>query len=95
MEQFKAACVQAAPVYMDLQGSVAKALRLIDEAAANGAQLIGFRKPGFRVTRGSYGSGHQPGDCSSFLSITATACRWILMKCAHCARRLRRVASTC
>ena len=42
MEQFKAACVQAAPVYMDLQGSVAKAVRLIDEAAANGVQLIGF-----------------------------------------------------
>jgi aliphatic nitrilase len=42
MEQFKAACVQAAPVYMDLQGSVAKAVSLIDEAAVNGAQLIGF-----------------------------------------------------
>jgi len=42
MEQFKAACVQAAPAYMDLQGSVAKAVRLIDEAAKNGARLIAF-----------------------------------------------------
>ena len=42
MEQFKAACVQAAPVYMDLDGSVAKAVKLIGEAAANGAQLIAF-----------------------------------------------------
>jgi len=42
MERFKAACVQAAPVYMDLQGSVAKAVRLIGEAAANGARLIAF-----------------------------------------------------
>lgn len=42
MERFTAACVQAAPVYMDLQGSVAKAVRLIGEAAANGARLIAF-----------------------------------------------------
>ncbi len=42
MERFTAACVQAAPVYMDLQGSVSKAVRLISEAAANGARLIAF-----------------------------------------------------
>lgn len=42
MQQFKAACVQAAPVYMDLKGTVAKAVRLIDEAATNGAKLIAF-----------------------------------------------------
>ncbi len=42
MEHFKAACVQAAPVYMDLQGTVAKAVGLIGEAAANGARLIAF-----------------------------------------------------
>lgn len=30
MDPFKAACVQAAPAYMDLQGSVAKAVRLIE-----------------------------------------------------------------
>jgi len=40
MKQFKAACVQAAPVYMDMQESVAKAVDLIAEAATNGAQLI-------------------------------------------------------
>ena len=42
MERFKAACVQAGPVYMDLEGSVAKAIRLIGEAAANEARLIAF-----------------------------------------------------
>jgi len=42
MERFTAACVQASPVYMDLQGSVAKAVQLIGEAAGNGARLIAF-----------------------------------------------------
>lgn len=42
MESFKAACVQAAPVFMDLQGSVAKAVHLIREAAQNGAKLVAF-----------------------------------------------------
>jgi aliphatic nitrilase len=40
--KFKAACVQAAPVYMDLQGTVAKTIRLIEEAAQNGASLVAF-----------------------------------------------------
>jgi nitrilase len=40
--EFKAAVVQAAPIFMDLQGTVAKTIRLIDEAAANGAKLIAF-----------------------------------------------------
>ena len=39
---FKAAVVQAAPVFMDLKGSLAKAIRYIDEAAAAGAKLIAF-----------------------------------------------------
>jgi hypothetical protein len=42
MERFTAACVQAAPVYMDLQGSVAKAVRLIGEASTHGARLMAF-----------------------------------------------------
>jgi aliphatic nitrilase len=42
MERFTAACVQAAPVYMDLSASVRKAVQLIGEAAANGARLIAF-----------------------------------------------------
>nr|AAR97492.1 nitrilase [uncultured organism] len=40
--KFKAAVVQAAPVFLDLDGSVNKAINLIDEAAAAGAKLIAF-----------------------------------------------------
>jgi nitrilase len=40
--KFKAAAVQAAPAFLDLDAGVAKAVRLIDEAAAAGARLIAF-----------------------------------------------------
>lgn len=40
--QFKVAVVQAAPAFLDLQAGVAKAIGLIEEAAANGASLIAF-----------------------------------------------------
>ncbi|WP_409159936.1 carbon-nitrogen hydrolase family protein [Pectobacterium sp. B2J-2] len=36
------ACVQAAPVFMDLDGTVDKTIKLIDEAAQKGADLIAF-----------------------------------------------------
>lgn len=38
----RVAAVQACPVYMDLDGTLGKACSLIEEAAANGAQLIAF-----------------------------------------------------
>lgn len=38
----KVACVQAAPVFLDLQGTVNKTIRLIADAAAQGAELIAF-----------------------------------------------------
>lgn len=47
---FKAACVQAAPVFLNLEATVSKAERLIAEAAAAGARLIAFPEtwiPGF------------------------------------------------
>ena len=39
---FKAAAVQAAPVFMDLDASVDKAIKLIEEAASQGVKLIAF-----------------------------------------------------
>lgn len=40
--QFRAAAVQAAPVFLDLDATVDKAIGLIEEAASNGASLIAF-----------------------------------------------------
>lgn len=40
--KFIAAAVQAAPAFLDLQGSVTKTIGLIDEAAAHGARLVAF-----------------------------------------------------
>lgn len=38
----RVAVTQAEPVWLDLQGSVAKVVKLMGEAAENGAQLIAF-----------------------------------------------------
>lgn len=42
LPQFKAAAVQTAPVYLDTDATVDKVVRLIGEAAGNGAQLVAF-----------------------------------------------------
>lgn len=41
-EAYKVAAVQAAPVYLNLEKSIGKAVSLIEEAASKGAALIGF-----------------------------------------------------
>ena len=41
-KSFTAAAVQAAPVFLDKKGTVNKVLRLIKEAAGNGAELVVF-----------------------------------------------------
>ena len=41
-EPFKAAAVQAAPVFLDLDASIEKAIKLIEEAAAQNVKLIAF-----------------------------------------------------
>jgi aliphatic nitrilase len=48
--KFKAAAVQASPVYLDLEATVDKTVALIGEAARNGAQLVAFAEtwiPGY------------------------------------------------
>ncbi|SCB50437.1 carbon-nitrogen hydrolase family protein [Rhizobium multihospitium] len=39
---FKAAAVQAEPVWLDADATIEKAIKIMDEAASNGAQLIAF-----------------------------------------------------
>ncbi|ABN65068.1 Nitrilase, arylacetone-specific (Arylacetonitrilase) [Scheffersomyces stipitis CBS 6054] len=40
--KLKVAAVQAAPVYLNLEATIAKSVKLIEEAAANGAKLVAF-----------------------------------------------------
>jgi predicted amidohydrolase len=50
---FKVAAVQAEPVWLDLQGGVDKTIKIIQEAAAEGAKIIGFPEvfiPGYPWT---------------------------------------------
>src|SRR3972149_2767815 len=42
LPKFKAAAVQASPVFLDREGTVQKGCRLIEEAADNGAKLVVF-----------------------------------------------------
>ena len=42
LNQYKVAVVQAAPVFLDLDATLDKGVALIEEAAENGARLIGF-----------------------------------------------------
>lgn len=42
--KYRAAAIQAAPVYLDLDATVEKSCELIAEAASNGARLVAFPK---------------------------------------------------
>jgi Carbon-nitrogen hydrolase len=42
MKAIKAAAIQAAPVYLNLDASIAKAAEIVSEAARNGAKLVAF-----------------------------------------------------
>ena len=42
IDRYTASVVQAAPVFLDLSGTVAKGVGLIEEAASKGARIIGF-----------------------------------------------------
>ena len=54
--KYKVAVVQAAPGKIDLDGTVAKTIRYIEEAAKEGAKLIGlYPKPGFQAILGTSG----------------------------------------
>jgi aliphatic nitrilase len=42
LPKFKAAAVQAAPVFLDTEATIDKAISLIEEAAGNGAKIVAF-----------------------------------------------------
>lgn len=41
-QKVRVAAVQAEPVWNDLEGGVQKVISIIEEAATNGAQVLGF-----------------------------------------------------
>ena len=58
------AAVQAAPVFLDRDATVAKACRLIEEAADNGARVIGFPE-GFIPSFPNWYHYHMPGSAAT------------------------------
>jgi nitrilase len=67
----RAAAVQAAPVFLDLEASLQKALGLIEKAAAEGARLIVFPEafpPGRPGSTRSCRARTRPGTCGCWSS---------------------------
>ena len=70
--KYKVAAVQAAPMFLDLDASIDKAISLIAEASKQGARLIAFPETWLPGTRGSSGSTRRRGACSSSSATTTT-----------------------
>ena len=67
--KFKAAAVQAAPAYLDLDATVAKTIDLIGAAARGSSR---FPNAGYPATRCGRCSIRWPGACSSSSAISIT-----------------------
>src|SRR4029450_10108457 len=61
----KVAAVQAAPVFLDLEASLQKALTLIEKAAAEGARLVVFPEA-FLPPWPAWGAEVLPGEAEAF-----------------------------
>ena len=74
MKAIKAAAVQAAPVYLNLDASIAKAAEIVSEAArVTAPSWSHFRRPSCRATLFSCGLAHPSREFVSYRSITPTA----------------------
>ena len=92
---FKVSVVQAAPVFLNLQVGLDKAIGLIAEAGGQGAKLIAFPETWLRAIHGGYGSERRPGACNFWRATTPTRCEPTARKWPGCARRPRNTTSTC